>query len=93
LKEIEEVIVDEHRKQNAVAEIILPAVFDIDNMSVKDIQIIVYGRIIEELEDKGFKPKIKFKDENTTSLIVKWAIKIDEKTKSKYKQIIDKHRL
>jgi hypothetical protein len=42
-------------------------------MPTTDIQLMVYGQIIEELEDKGFEVKIKL-GPVTSQLFIKWIL-------------------
>jgi len=92
LKLIEDQIRDDHSKHKSSTIFETSDVFIIENMTTTDIQLMVYGQIIEELEDKGFDVSIKF-GPNTTFIYIKWHSKLDEDTKIRYSQLIEKHKI
>lgn len=92
LGNIEEQIKDDHEKHKSHTIFELPIVFSAENMETDELQLLVYGQIIEELEDKEFKVKIRL-EANSTKLLIKWPAKLDEKTKKKYSKLIENRKV
>lgn len=92
LKAIDEQIRDEHEKHRSSTIFELTNVFIVENMPVTDIQLMVYGTIIEELESKGYTVQIKL-GQTTSSLHIKWYTSLDEETKNRYSKLIEQRKI
>ncbi len=66
----------------------LPETFDIPNISRSDSQLVVYCRVVKELEKNGF--KVNFSTQNRTVLIIKWKNEMSEEYKSELKDYLQK---
>lgn len=68
----------------------LPDTFQAGNLEPADIQLIVYSRLIEKIENQGLKVWL-IKDDNGSMLHIKWPSVLDPAEKKRMKEIIIKH--
>ena len=84
---IEEQINEAHHKNRSSVAVDLPVVFETDAASEADLQIMIYGQIIEELETKKFTVNIELFD-NATTFFISWPAKLSEEAKDRYTYLI-----
>lgn len=68
----------------------LPDTFAIGNIKPDDAQLIIYSRIIERLDKGGLDVKI-LREENGSSLCIRWPSALDPNEKKRMKKIIIEH--
>lgn len=89
LRRIDDKIEQSYNASKNVAYIELPSTFgDVPNISNKNAQIIIYGRIIQDLEKRGFNVSLR---KDSPLLTVTWHIKIDKTHIEEMTQIIKNH--
>jgi hypothetical protein len=71
-KNIDLKIITNHETGNCSIVYELPATFTINNMNVKDAQILIYSEILKRYIDKGFKDVNLEITPNNTLLHIKW---------------------
>lgn len=90
LKTLEGVILTAHeqRASNVVHE--LPTNFAISNMTLQDAQRVIYSNVIEELEKRQFKVKIKL-NPTSTFITVGWVSMYDRQEMERMSSVIAAH--
>lgn len=92
LRNIQDVIMDEHAKHKSEVIYELPVIFTVEIMKLKDVQLIIYGQVVEQLVEKGFKVSIEY-FKNVTKLNIKWTPNLDEKTRQKYSNLLKRYNV
>jgi len=90
LRSIKDNIQQAHDTNKSSTVYDLPVVFNVENMDIKDTQLMVYGGIIEELERKGFKTTIEL-GEDVAKLYIKWSSTLSAGEKERLNRIISSH--
>ena len=64
--------------------------FAIKNMERRDAQLVVYSRIVEEYEDRGFRVNLDLQAKGSF-IILRWPSSLDPDEKKRMEKIIAKH--
>jgi len=92
LKSIDLYILEKHRSGLSETIYELPENFSIHNMERCDAQLVIYSKIIEEYEERGFNVKIKLRDDGSF-LLIKWHTDLDQDEKKRMIKIIKNHSM
>jgi hypothetical protein len=87
-KAIDDKIIDANKSGECEVVYPLPEYFDIQSLSRQDIQLVIYSRLIENFEKRGFDVSL---TTNKPHLRVKWTNMLDDDEKERMKHIIKRH--
>lgn len=90
LKTMQSEIIEESKNGSTSVVVSVPTNFSIVNMSNQTAQTIIYHRLIEEIEEKGFNVKISM-DDSAVTYCIRWDIKKDHKDLKNMRNVIAAH--
>lgn len=93
-RDIKDNILDAHKMGFSEIHYELPDNFVVGSLPLAQVQLIIYGRVIEKVEEKGFKVWLYLKEDRsgiTHMLHILWASSIDPIEQRRMKTIIQKH--
>ncbi len=90
-KAIEFKILENHRMGLCELTFELPENFSIKNLDRCDAQLIIYSRLIEYFEEKGFLVGVKLTETDGSFIRVKWPSALDPQEKKRMQNVIKSH--
>ena len=91
LKAFRSQILDAGRSGHTATVVPVPTNFNVPHMDNKDAQIIIYHRLIEEIEESGFSVRVNL--EIPLTFEVRWDVKKDNSDLTRMKQNIYSHSI
>jgi len=90
LKTLEGLILTAHEQRVSTLTHELPTNFSISNMALSDAQRVIYSGIIEELEKRQFRVRIKL-NPTTTFIKISWVSMYDQEEMERMSNVIASH--
>lgn len=93
-RDIKDNILDAHKMGFSEIHYELPDNFVVGSLPLAEVQLIIYGRVIEKVEERGFKVWLYLKEDRQGiihMLHIKWASAIDPIEQRRMKAVIEKH--
>lgn len=90
MKTFQSEIMEAGKNGHTSVVVAVPTNFNIVNMNNKTAQTIVYHRLIEECEERGFNVKISM-DQSAVTYCIRWDIKMDSGDLNEMRNVIASH--